>query len=80
MTHEQFKRALEVAESDADLSKIDDSNLFGYGLPDFKPATTTVEAVAKTIRWQARFLNGNWDAKELDSVRRFGKNRFLVVN
>lgn len=80
MTLSEFKAAFAIAkDTNRDLSEVDDSNLFGYGLPDFKPVHTTLEAVAKTIRWQALQWNGQWDAEELDEVARLGRRNFIVL-
>lgn len=75
----QFQAAFQIAKSDKDLSGVDDSNLFGFGLPDFRPVHTTIEAVAKTIRWQAKTLAGTWDAEALDEVVTLGRKKFIVL-
>jgi len=54
--------------------------LYGFGLPHFKPVHTTIEAVAKVIRWQARQFNGQWDHPALDEVARIGRKKFLIVD
>lgn len=80
MNAAQFKQAFSLADSDTYLGHVDDTHLFGYGLPDFKPVFTTIEAVAKVIRWQARYLNGKWDQRELNEIARLGRKRFLILN
>ena len=80
MNAAQFKKAFSLADSDRCLDNVDDTHLFGYGLPDFKPVFTTIEAVAKVIRWQARYLNGKWDQNELNEIARLGRKRFLILN
>lgn len=80
MTTKQFAQAVKLVESNSDLSKYDDSNLYGCGLPDFKPVHTTIEAVAKLVQYQARTFAGTWDAEELDSMARIAKRNFLIVN
>ena len=80
MTLQQFQQAFDIAKNfNRDLSNVDDSILFGYGLPDFKPVHTTLEAVAKTIRWQALQFNGQWDAEALNEVAEAGRRNFLVL-
>ena len=80
MTLQEFQSAFSIAKDfNRDLSNVDDSILYGYGLPEFKPVYTTLEAVAKTIRWQALQFNGQWDAQELDEVARLGRKNFLVL-
>lgn len=79
MTHPEFQEAFRIANSEEDLTNVDDSHLFGFGLPDFQPTSTTLKAVAKIIRWQAHQFNGEWNSKMLEEVRRFGKKRFLIV-
>lgn len=80
MTKAQFARAFKIAESDIDLSDIDDSILHGCALHTFKPVSTTIEVVAKMIRWQARYLDGKgWDQNELQELQHcFKKNVFLL--
>ena len=63
-----------------DLSATDDSMLYGFGLPHFEPVHTTIAAVAKVIRWQARQFNGQWDHPALDEVARIGRKKFLIVD
>ena len=80
MTLQEFQSAFSIAKDfNRDLSNVDDSILYGYGLPEFKPVYMTLEAVAKTIRWQALQFNGQWDAQELDEVARLGRKNFLVL-
>lgn len=80
MTLAQFQKAFAIANSNVDLSNVDDSILFGYGLPTFKPVHTTLEAVAKTIRWQALQFNGQWNAEALNEVAEHGRKNFLILN
>lgn len=80
MTKSEFSQAVKMVESGADLSKFDDSNLFGCGLPDFRPVHTTIGAVAKLVQYQARTFAGTWDAQELDNMAKIAKQKFLIVN
>jgi hypothetical protein len=81
MTLVQFRKAFAIADDQSiDLSNVDDSILYGCGLPEFKPVYTTLEAVAKLIRWQALQFNGQWDAQELDEVATIGRKKFMVLN
>ena len=79
MNAAEYKRAFDVAKSDVDLSHVDDTILDGYGLPGFGPVVATVEQVAKTMRWQARYLNGGWDGEQLTEIREFFRKRVTVV-
>jgi len=80
MTLAQFQSAFAIAKDfDRDLSNVDNSTLYGYGLADFKPVHTTLEAVAKTIRWQALQFNGEWNAEALNEVAELGRRNFLVL-
>jgi hypothetical protein len=80
MTLVQFQSAFAIAKDfNRDLSNVDDSILYGYGLNSFKPVYTTLEAVAKTIRWQALQFNGEWDAEALNEVAEAGRRNFLVL-
>jgi len=80
MTLQQFQAAFAIAKDfSRDLSSVDDSILYGYGLRDFRPVYTTLEAVAKTIRWQALQMNGEWDAEALNEVADAGRRNFIVL-
>ena len=81
MTLAQFQKAFAIAkDTSIDLSNVDDSILFGCGLPRFKPVHTTLEAVAKLIRWQAMQFNGQWNAEALNEVAELGRKNFLILN
>jgi hypothetical protein len=81
MTLVQFQKAFAIANDvSIDLSNVDDSILFGCGLPRFKPVHTTLEAVAKMIRWQAMQFNGQWNAEALNEVAEVGRKNFLILN
>lgn len=82
MTKEQFSEALKIARSPRSLEAVDDTHLYGCGLPDFRPVYTTLDAVAKMIRWQCCGLFSNdtiVDAQELDNMARIARRMFLVV-
>lgn len=79
MTAAQFKKAFQLAQSDAEIND-DDSNLFGFGLSDFKPVVTTLGAVAKTIRWQCARFDGTWDMEEAQSIRNHGRKNFIILD
>ena len=77
---QDFKRAVKLIESGADLSKVNFDHLQGCGLRDFAPVATTIEAAAKLIGYQARQLNGTWDESELENMRKIAQKKFLIVN
>ncbi len=79
MTKAEFKEAFKIANSDKDLTGVDDSTLFGCALPNFGTVYTTLDAVAKLIRWQGRLLNGNWDMEEVDSVAKIAQRKFYII-
>jgi len=80
MTLSQFQAAFAIAKDfSRDLSKVDDGILFGFGLSSFKPVHTTLEAVAKLIRWQAYQFNGEWDSEALNEVATLGRKNFLIL-
>lgn len=79
MTKSEFSQAVKLVESGADLSKFDDSNLFGCGLRDFAPVHTTIGAVARLVCYQARTFAGTWDAAALEEMAQIAKKKFLIV-
>ena len=80
MTTQEFKRAFTIASSDQDLTNVNMGHLFGFGLQDFQPVSTTVEAVARMMRWQAHQMDGGWDEQALDEIRQCGRTKFIVIN
>jgi len=79
MTKSEFQTAFAIAaDSQIDLSSVDDEILYGCGLPDFEPVVATYEAVAKMIRWQAHCIDGSWDQEELTSLRNCFRRRVTV--
>jgi hypothetical protein len=80
MTKAEFKQAFEIAKSNKDLTNVDDSTVYGCGLPDFKPVYVTLEVVAKLIRWQCQYIFGDgWDMNELDNIAHIAKKKFLII-
>ena len=80
MDAKEFKMAFALAKSNADFSNVNIDHLSGYGLKDFQPVTTTLEAVAKIMRWQALHFNGSWDMEELDGIKYVGKKKFEIID
>ncbi len=78
MTKQQFDKAVALATSSEDLSNHDDSVLYGCALADFVPATVTLQAAARFIRWQAVNLNGTVDSESLNDLRAISRKRWLV--
>lgn len=79
MTREQLQTALALATSRRGLN-LDDLALFDrFGLPDFKPVTCTVSALAMLVRWQCICFNGSIDPDALDEIASIGRHRFLVL-
>lgn len=80
MTKHEFNAAFKIANDfSIDLSNVDDSHLYGYGLPDFKPVHVTLEQVAKEIRWAALQFNGEWNGSVLDEVAKLARRNFIVL-
>lgn len=78
MNTAEFKSALKIAKSNADLSNVSIEHLFGYGLNKFQPTSTSIEAVAAVMRWQAARFDGSWDESELNDIRVSGRRKFIV--
>lgn len=71
--------ALAIARSDAPLN-LDDLSLFdGFALPDFRPVTCTVEALAMLVRWQCVCFDGSIDGEALQEIATVGRHRFTVL-
>lgn len=67
MTTSQFREAKELAFSESSLTD-DDSILFGCGIAGFKPVVTTIQVVARFIRYQCQQFNGECDYQELNNL------------
>ena len=79
MKASDFRRAFALANSDTDLSAVDDSILYGCGLPTFTPVVATLEMVAKLIRWQCWRLDGQWDGEALNEMRDILKRKVVAL-
>ncbi len=71
--------ALVIARSDRPLNVVDLSIFDGYGLPNFKPITCTVEALAMLVRWQCVCFDGSIDSNALAEIAELGRHRFMVL-
>lgn len=80
MTRNEFKQAFALANSDAELSASAAGIFDGFGLPNFSPVHVTIAHVAELIRWQAKYLNGEWDAEALQEIADLGRKRFLILD
>ena len=82
MTMQEIKQATKIALNPAiDLSNVDDSILYGFGLPEFRPVYTTLQTVAKCMRWQSCMFNGGWDDKEYnENLPHYKRNVRIIGN
>ena len=79
MTTKQLKQATQLALSNAELT--DDISVFdGCGLPGFVPVFVTSRQLARFIRWQAVYFNGELDNAELANIATIGKRLFRVID
>ena len=79
MTRREFDAAFDLAKSDQDLSGHPIEIFDGFGLPDFKPIMTTLEATARCIRWQCQYLTGGWDTNALNECWQFFRYRVNIA-
>jgi len=80
MTKDEFKEAFALAESQADLSEADIDVFCGFANGGYGPVYVTIQQVARLIRWQAQYLNGQWDNEALREIAERGRGRFQIVN
>jgi len=78
MNTAEFRKALSIAKSGSDLLHVNIDHLFGYGLNKFQPTSTSLEAVAAVMRWQAAKFDGSWDEQELNDIRVAGRRKFII--
>lgn len=80
MNKAEMTQALAIAKNpEIDLTNEDISLFDGYGLSDFTPVHVTVKQVARVIRWQAQYMDGTWDANEINSIANLGRKRFMII-
>jgi len=78
MTKKQINQALEIANSDKDLSNIDLKPFFGYACKGFKPVDCPINAVACLMRWQCFQLDGTIDTEEFNDFCGYARKLFNV--
>ena len=73
-----FNKALIIAQSDVSINEHKHSlePLYGCGLSEFKAVVTTIETVARHIRWQAARMDGTWDINEIETIKWIAKKKF----
>ena len=79
MLKKEFSRALDLARSSEDLSKVEFDILDGVGLSNFKPVITTIDIVATFLRWQCQNLDGSWDSEELNNCWTHLRRKVTIV-
>lgn len=82
MTRNQFATCVSLARDySRDLSSVDDSAVFGCGLPNFKPVFVTVDQVAKFVRWQCGYIYGGsgFDPVALAECADIARSKFTLV-
>ena len=79
MRKADLEQALVIARSKARLDMAETVIFDGFGLPDFRPVTCTVEALAALVRWQCIRFDGSVDAEALDEIATCGRKRFQVL-
>ncbi len=80
MNKAEMTQALAIAkDSTIDLLNEDISLFDGYGMEDFTPVHVTLRQVARVIRWQAQYMNGTWNAAEINMIAHYGRKRFMII-
>lgn len=79
MKTRDLDQALAIARSDRELALSDLALFDGFGLPDFRPVTCTLEALAMLVRWQCIRFDGSIDAEALQEIATLGRRRFTVL-
>jgi hypothetical protein len=81
----EFNQVFALADSDTDLSNIDDTILDGCALRDFQPVTTTVEVCAKAMRHHALCIyrkadQSKWVDTALTELREYWRRKVTLVS
>jgi len=83
MNKVEMSKALEIAQSNRQFTETqlnESYKLFdGYGLINFESVFCTIESVAILIRYQAQYLNGDFDFDEINSIAKIGKHKFIII-
>lgn len=80
MKAEEIKKAVEIATSDISLDNVDDDHLFGFALPHSGKVMSTMDAVAKMVRWQCCRFDGTFDNEELNNLRDPMRRNITIVS
>lgn len=78
MNKRELAAAMDIARSNKELN-VDDSILDGLYLNAFQPVTTTLEVIAKSLRWHCFCLNGNVDENELNNMANALRRKVQIV-
>ncbi len=80
MNAKQIKDATKIAQNySIDLSNANTDILFGFGCPDFKKVTVSLEVVARCMRWQSSQMDGGWDWKQYNEDIPYYKKNVLIA-
>jgi hypothetical protein len=80
MRTQQLEAALTLARSSVRLNIDDLAQFDGFALPDFRPVTCTLEALAMLVRWQCVCFDGSVDSEALQEIATVGRHRFTVLD
>lgn len=80
MNKAELQQAMALAKNPKNDLSQEDINLFsGYGLSDFQRVHVSLRQVARLIRWQAQFMDGTWDAEEINQIADRGRKFFMII-
>jgi len=79
MKTRDLDEALAIARTDRPLALADLEIFDGFGLPDYRPVTCTLEALAMLVRWQCIRFDGSVDSEALQEIATLGRRRFTVL-
>lgn len=81
----EFKRVFALADSNEDLSEVDDSILSGCGLREFIPVVATVRQCARLLRdfrsiFKDRSGGSQWDMEALNEMRDIYRRKVTLLD
>ena len=81
MNKQEYQKALNIAKNDLldDYQDNDLDSLDGFALRDFQPVCCTLSTIARLIKWQAQYFNGQYDNDALNEIWAC-RRKFIVVD
>lgn len=81
MNRNEFKKAVSMIK-DKDIINMSLESIdcfYGCACEDFTTTNCTIKQVAKLIRYQCLYMNGDLDMNELNNIEYISKKKFKII-